>query len=463
MNVPSRLNNEPQQPETPFSSLLDDSAAPPPDQNAALPPKAQTPQQTANTTGSSDDKTASSSEKSGQTTDGKNAGKNAGNQGTDKHPPADQTASANPSSTQTVIGKLAAQCKPNSGKGAGKSDDSKTTDGKSSDEKSAEACKAADGATLQTAVAATTPAPTAPAAVIAAPVMAAAVGVQATPADTSAAVCGPVGADVVGLKLLKDASKTPGKPSTDAAETTPDQAASDNAQTAPASGNDKPAHLATTDKDAIVTDATPKDGSAHGDAGAAAHHDLTQLETPAPSGLDANSAAGGGSPQTQQINPTQQQVPNAASQPPSGQMLTQPAIPVAGLAVEIAGRALAGKNHFEIRLDPPDLGRIDVHLSVDRDGQVTSHLVVDHPDTLDLLRRDSTGLERALQDAGLKTSDNGLQFSLRDQTMNQSGNTNTPPNLARVFIPDDTMSVIEPAQRIYSRLAGLVSGLDISV
>lgn len=141
-----------------------------------------------------------------------------------------------------------------------------------------------------------------------------------------------------------------------------------------------------------------------------------------------------------------------------------PAVPIAGLAVEIAGRALAGKNHFEIRLDPPDLGRIDVHLNVDRNGQVTSHLVVDRPDTLNLLRQDSTGLERALQDAGLKTSDNGLQFSLRDQTMNQNGNMPAPaPAIARVVVPDDAMPAVELPQRIYSRLAGMGGGLDIRV
>jgi flagellar hook-length control protein FliK len=64
----------------------------------------------------------------------------------------------------------------------------------------------------------------------------------------------------------------------------------------------------------------------------------------------------------------------------------QPAIPVAGLAIEIAGKALAGKNRFEIRLDPPELGRIEVRLDVDRDGNVTSRLTVERVETLDLLR-----------------------------------------------------------------------------
>jgi hypothetical protein len=53
------------------------------------------------------------------------------------------------------------------------------------------------------------------------------------------------------------------------------------------------------------------------------------------------------------------------------------AVPLSGLAVEITAQAHAGRNHFEIRLDPPDLGRINVKLDVDSDGNVTTHLVVD--------------------------------------------------------------------------------------
>jgi flagellar hook-length control protein FliK len=68
---------------------------------------------------------------------------------------------------------------------------------------------------------------------------------------------------------------------------------------------------------------------------------------------------------------------------------------------------------------PPELGRIEVRLAVDRDGHTTTSLIADHSDTLDLLRRDASGLERALQDAGLKTADNSLQFSLRDQSTGQ--------------------------------------------
>lgn len=154
--------------------------------------------------------------------------------------------------------------------------------------------------------------------------------------------------------------------------------------------------------------------------------------------------------------------------PPSAALAAAPAmpsapqaaaVPLAGVAVEIVGKALAGKHHFEIRLDPPELGRIDVRLDVDRDGRVTSHLIADRRDTLDLLRRDSAGLERALQDAGLKTSDNGLQFSLRDRSAD--GQPERPhAGSARLVIEDDTLPLIDTTQ---SRFAARRGGIDIRI
>jgi len=138
------------------------------------------------------------------------------------------------------------------------------------------------------------------------------------------------------------------------------------------------------------------------------------------------------------------------------------AVPIAGVAVEIAGKALAGKNRFEIRLDPPELGRIEVRLDVDRDGNVTSRLTVDRQDTLNLLQRDASGLERALQDAGLKTADNGLQFSLRDQSMNQQ-QTGSGADTAQLLVKDETMPAIDIIPQSYGRLVGLGGGLDIRV
>ncbi len=159
-------------------------------------------------------------------------------------------------------------------------------------------------------------------------------------------------------------------------------------------------------------------------------------------------------------NPTVPTAPAAPAAP------TPPAaaVPIAGVAIEIASQAQAGKNHFEIRLDPPELGRIEVRLDVDRDGHVTSRLIADRSDTLNLLRNDASGLQRALQDAGLKTTDNGMQFSLRDQSMGHQQNAAPAmQNTAQIVVQDNTLPAGELSQRNYSRLAGLRGGVDIRV
>ena len=149
-----------------------------------------------------------------------------------------------------------------------------------------------------------------------------------------------------------------------------------------------------------------------------------------------------------------------ASAPTSDAM--EPAVPIAGLAVEIAARAQAGQNRFEIRLDPPELGRIDVRLDIDSSGQVTSRLVVERADTLEHLRRDSASLERALQDAGLKTGENGLQFSLRDQGFAGRDDTSQSPATAQLVVPDPDLAPVDIAANAYRSMTR-AGGIDIRV
>ncbi len=83
------------------------------------------------------------------------------------------------------------------------------------------------------------------------------------------------------------------------------------------------------------------------------------------------------------------------------------------IAVQMARHGAAGVNRFELRLDPPELGRIDIRMEITADGQVQASLSVDRADALDLLRADARLLDRALNDAGLKTDSGSLSFSLR--------------------------------------------------
>jgi hypothetical protein len=152
-----------------------------------------------------------------------------------------------------------------------------------------------------------------------------------------------------------------------------------------------------------------------------------------------------------------------APQTTAGPAPAPASVPIVGLAVEIAARASGGTNRFEIRLDPPELGKIDVRLDIDKHGHVTSRLIVEKAETLDLLRRDAPQLERALQDAGLKTSGDGLQFSLQQQTPQERNDDDAPaPHTAEITVTDDVVDSTL-VQRGYARLAAARGGVDIRI
>ena len=104
---------------------------------------------------------------------------------------------------------------------------------------------------------------------------------------------------------------------------------------------------------------------------------------------------------------------------------------VNALAVAIAAKSQSGNKQFDIRLDPPELGRVEVRLSIDTTGKVQASLSADQPRTLDLLKTDSPTLTRALRDAGLNVAQNGLNFSLRGQSQQNGGGNGFMPRGGR--------------------------------
>lgn len=96
-------------------------------------------------------------------------------------------------------------------------------------------------------------------------------------------------------------------------------------------------------------------------------------------------------------------------------------VPAMAIALQIARNLQNGTNRFDIRLDPPEMGRIDVRMEVRNDGTVSAHLTVEKAQTLDLLQRDARALQQALNDAGLQADSDSLNFSLRDQTAGGDG------------------------------------------
>jgi flagellar hook-length control protein FliK len=204
-------------------------------------------------------------------------------------------------------------------------------------------------------------------------------------------------------------------------------------------------------------------GTPSASAATAAVHDhsaVTATEAAVTTSTDAGAQATGA---------FQPQLPAATAAPaPLGPLsvtaATNAAVPLSGVALEIAASAASGKSRFEIRLDPADLGRIDVRIDVDRNGQLTSHLTVEKPETLSMLRQDAPQLQQALDDAGFKTDSGGLQFSLRDQSSSgQNGGNDNNRNAQRLVISNDDTIPAAVAGQSYGRMLGSSSGVDIRV
>lgn len=89
------------------------------------------------------------------------------------------------------------------------------------------------------------------------------------------------------------------------------------------------------------------------------------------------------------------------------------------LNVQISKAAKEGMDKISIQMRPEALGRVEVQLKLGQDGQLSAMIVADKVETLDALKRDSSQLERSLADAGFKTDQGSLQFSLRGDQQNQ--------------------------------------------
>lgn len=217
------------------------------------------------------------------------------------------------------------------------------------------------------------------------------------------------------------------------------------------------------DKAASESNSSDTDSSKH--AAKATPQTEHRAATPAPQQLLPTDPALSQPSTTFQQQPIQTHAANltAIPVPATNSALADAPVPLNGLAADIALRAAGGNSRFEIRLDPAELGRIDVRLDVDKHGNVTSHLTVERPATLDMLRNDAPRLQQALEDAGLKTGDSGLQFSLRDQSSGQSSDNGSGRNSQRVVVTEEDTIPAQVAGRTYGRMLGASSGVDIRI
>jgi hypothetical protein len=132
--------------------------------------------------------------------------------------------------------------------------------------------------------------------------------------------------------------------------------------------------------------------------------------------------------------------------------------------VQISKAAKEGLDKITVQMRPEALGRVEVQLKLGDGGQLSAHIIADRQETLDALKRDSGELSKSLADAGFKTDQGALQFSLRGEHQNnqqQAENGKTPSFFDRAqaldeAAPEETIAAARP--RAASR-----SGVDISV
>lgn len=108
-----------------------------------------------------------------------------------------------------------------------------------------------------------------------------------------------------------------------------------------------------------------------------------------------------------------QQAREAAPQHQPQRAATLSGAVVDQISVKITKALQAGTDRISIHLKPSELGRVDVKLEMTHDGRVMTVVSAEKQDTLDLLRRDSSELQRALADAGLQSGD--MEFNLQGQ------------------------------------------------
>lgn len=137
------------------------------------------------------------------------------------------------------------------------------------------------------------------------------------------------------------------------------------------------------------------------------------------------------------------------------------------LAAQIARKFSDGARVFDIRLDPQELGRVDVRLELGPDNRVSAILSAERSETLAELQRSARDLERALEEAGLDLSEDGLSFNLSDGS-NPFEESEGYEAFATDEKPDFSLTVETPAstdvpeQAVYGFAVSQRTGLNVT-
>lgn len=88
--------------------------------------------------------------------------------------------------------------------------------------------------------------------------------------------------------------------------------------------------------------------------------------------------------------------------------------PAEQVSVQIQNGIRNGNDRIQIKLTPASMGTVEVKLELSPDKTVQAIVMADKPETLEILERDARVLQKALEEAGLRTNSDSLSFAQRD-------------------------------------------------
>ena len=117
------------------------------------------------------------------------------------------------------------------------------------------------------------------------------------------------------------------------------------------------------------------------------------------------------------------------------------------MGVAIVHRMSAGEQELVVRLEPAALGRIEVRMAFDDQGGLRAVIAADSPVALDMLRRDSADLSRALNDAGIRNDGQSLRFQTDGNGGGNGAGSNTGGQPRNPWLSGDRASDRSTADR----------------
>lgn len=221
-------------------------------------------------------------------------------------------------------------------------------------------------------------------------------------------------------------------------------------------------------------------GLPSGVAGGAANSAATAAASAAADGVEGVKGSSGTS---QTSTPTaatatsatqagQQAAKTQAAKPVFKPQQSQEPDPVEQIKVKIVQDATKGET-IKIALRPDNLGKVEVKLDI-REGKVQAHVVAETSEALEMMKTDARGLEKALNDAGLRADPGSVSFSLKDngaqQQMAQDQGQNqgrqgpgTPYDTVGQSIEDELSLTVGTIDALRSAQAMARGGVDVRI